>query len=192
MKPQRLSLFLALLALTNVHSAAAHHTPTHTTCAPIDYYLSPVAWYELLNNENFSGTASVCTDWIYGSSIITSSACFNSKAARLVAGSGTFRQPIIVPADSQGLLEVDMEFATFGTPTTSDRIYLELWEAGVLRERLRVSTDQGPFSCRRATSTFVNRYPGRHLEFRFRAVIVTPGVEYHMNWIQIVDYVTDP
>jgi hypothetical protein len=190
MKLPRVSLVLALLAVTAVPPVAAHHTPTHTTCAPIWYGLSGVYWYELLNNEEFSGTASNCTDWIYGSSIITSSACFNSKAARLVAGSGTFRQPVTVPADSQGLLEVDFEVATLGAPTSSDRIYLELWEAGVLRERLTVSTN--PLYCRRLAATFANRYPGRNLEFRFRSVIVTPGVEYHMNWIQLIDYITGP
>jgi hypothetical protein len=191
MKLPRASLVLALLAVTAVPPVAAHHTPTHTTCAPISYALSGIGWYELLNNGEFLGTASNCTDWIYGSSIITSSACFNDKAARLTSGSGTFRQPITVTA---GLfpLEVDFEFAILGTPTTSDRIYLELWEAGVLRERLLVSTNQGPFNCHRAAKTFAKIYPGRTLEFRFRAVIVTPGVEFHMNYIQIIDYENGP
>jgi len=177
------ALVLALLLL-----APASARPADAACAPVPYCLFAGCWYNLLNNEGFSGTT--CTpDWS-GASITTSNLCSNSAAAVLSQSTGTFTQNFYVPTDVVGTLDISLEFATIGTPASPyDRILLELYEGTSLRKRIVVYTEDSVTYCHREDFSFgTNTYAGKTLQLRVRGVYTTPGVSYHVNTVQVYAY----
>jgi hypothetical protein len=107
-----------------------------------------------------------------------------SKVVVLPSASG-FYQDFFVPEDVSSPLEIAVLFATVGTPGLSDKIVLQLREGGVLKEQRAINTASGPFSCRRVDITFANSHAGETLRLRVQSAISTPGVQYHIEWIQI-------
>ena len=189
MKTACLKLATALvLVLALSQPVAAHHTPSHSQCAPVQYCLFAGCWYELLNNPEFGGTYPTCTNWV-GASVTSSPDCFNSNAAVLSPSSSLFTQNFTVPAGSSGILhDIAVEFATLGgTPaSTSDRILLELWEGGILRKRITIYTMNSPTYCHREDHSFgTTNFAGKNLQLRVRGLFSTPGISYRINSIQI-------
>jgi hypothetical protein len=180
-KLQRLMLALILCALPIARPAAAHHTTTHSTCAPIMYCLFAGCWYEVLNNPEFSGTYSTCTNWS-NISVSTSSECFNSKVTTLTTTSGAFTQNFSVPSDATGTLDIALEFATLGTPSSSlDKIVLELYEGTTLRSTINIPTQGISASCHREDRSFGTGWAGKNLQIRVSANYATLGVSYKVN-----------
>ena len=180
-KLQHLMLAVIVSAFSIARPAAAHHTTTHSTCAPIMYCLFGGCWYEVLNNPEFSGTYATCTNWS-NTSVSTSSECFNSKVTTLTSTSGAFTQNFSVPSDAVGALEIAIEFATLGTPSSSlDKIVLELYE-GTTRIGVREIPTQGiSTSCHREDRSFGYGYAGKNLQIRVGANFATSGVSYKVN-----------
>jgi hypothetical protein len=184
-KLQRLMLALIISALAIARPAAAHHTTTHSTCAPISYCFFSGCWYEVLNNSEFSGVYATCTNWS-NTSVSTSSECFNSKVTTLTSTSGAFTQNFSVPSDALGTLDIALEFATLGTPGSSlDKIVLELYEGTTLRSTLYIPTQGIPTSCHREDRSFGTGYAGKNLQIRVRANFATLGVSYKVNDVVI-------
>jgi hypothetical protein len=180
-KHQRLMLALIISALSIARPAAAHHTTTHSTCAPIMYCLFAGCWYEVLNNSEFSGTYATCTNWS-NISVSTSSECFNSKVTTLTTTSGAFTQNFSVPSDATGALEVAIEYATLGTPSSSlDKIVFELYEGTTLRKTLYLPTQGLSTSCHREDLSFGTGWAGKNLQLRVGANFATVGVSYKVN-----------
>jgi hypothetical protein len=180
-KLQRLMLALILCALSIARPAAAHHTTTHSTCAPILYCLSGFCWYEVVNNQAFEGTYASCTNWS-NISVSTSSECFNEKVTTLTSTSGAFIQNFSVPSDATYDLEVAIEFATIGTPSSSlDKIVLELYEGTTLRGTINIPTRGISTSCHREDRTFGTGWAGKNLQIRVSANYATVGVSYKVN-----------
>jgi hypothetical protein len=178
------ALTFALLALVAPPSAAQSCTPRFQ-CA------GARCWYIMLNNSSFDAPPPGCSDWA-GSPYVTSSACFNSKAA-VLTGSNSFSQDFSVPSTAEGELEIALEFATFGSPTWWDRIVVELRDpAGNLLEQKRIRTDLGPFYCRRVDDLFFGNYSNSNLRLIVRSDIYTAGVQYQVNWVQLFDTVGYP
>ncbi|HBL26491.1 MAG TPA: hypothetical protein DD490_06620 [Acidobacteria bacterium] len=178
-----------MLALVLFSLVVTPPVAAQSSCAPVSYCLFAGCWYELLNNSNFSGTQATCTNW-NGVGLTTSSQCYNSAAAVLSPSSGTFTQNFYVPADSVGSLDIALEFATIGTPTSlSDKIVLELYEGTTLRKRIIIYTLNSATSCHREDYSFgTNTFAGKNLQLRVRGIYLTPGVSYHINWMQIFAY----
>jgi hypothetical protein len=158
--------------------------PASAQCSPRQYCMFAGCWYQLLNDEDFNG--STCTPGWVGPNVINSSLCTDSiygtqhKVAELTATNSSFTQHFTVPNDP-GTLDVALNFATTGTPSWWDRIIVEIWEAGVLKETISVRTDQGPFYCHREDFSFTGNYQNKSLDIRVRAQIVTSGVSYHID-----------
>jgi len=183
LRPSRVVFTLAFAAffLTLARPASAQ-------CAPYGpYYMSGFSWYTLLNNDSFSG--STCSpNWV-GANVINSSLCTDFygtpyKAALLSTSSSSFTQHFTVP-NTPGTMDVSLLFATSGTPSWWDRIIVEIWEAGVLKESISVRTDLGPFYCHREDFSFTGNYAGKSLDIRVRAQIVTSGVSYDLDWVTL-------
>lgn len=174
-----------------VTSPAIPRPAAYQSCAPVWHYLFAGGWYDLLDNEGFEG--SPCTpNWVFpGSYTPSSSTICNSmpypvysKVVVLPDASG-FYQDFFVPEDVSSPLEIAVLFATVGTPGSSDKIILQLRESGTLKEQRAINTASGPFSCRRVDITFANNHAGESLRLRVQSAISTPGVQYHIEWIQI-------
>ena len=160
------------------------------SCAPIQYCLFAGCYYELLDNPHFDEPSSCAPNWIFPAGYVTpsSSICNTnpfvttfSKVAVLPYASG-FSQTFSVPPEP-GTLSVGLIFATVGTPTFNDRIVVEVLEGLLVRRRVSIRTDQGPFDCHREDHTLLGDYAGKNLKLRVRSQIVTPGVEYHIDAI---------
>jgi hypothetical protein len=176
-----------VIALVIPQAVAAHHTPSHSTCAPVEY-LQFGGFYELLNDPQFIGTHSSCTPWS-SASVTTSAACSNNKVAVVTPGGGYFSQNFTVPADSTGELDLRVIYADIGTPaSTGDRIVFELYEGSTLRGWTSVYTI-GASPCHSVDKGFGSTdYSGKNLQLRVWAPFVTPGVSYHIDMIQIFTY----
>jgi hypothetical protein len=184
-KLQRLMLALIISALSIARPAAAHHATTHSQCAPLLYCLFAGCWYEVLNNPEFEGTYATCTNWS-NISVSTSSACFNEKVTTLTSTSGAFTQNFSVPSDALGTLDIDLEFATLGTPASSlDKIVLELYEGTTLRRTLYIQTQGISTSCHIEGRSFGTGYAGKNLQIRVGANFATLGVSYKVNRVTI-------
>jgi hypothetical protein len=159
-----------------------------SACAPSQACLFAGCWYYLLNDDSFNG--STCTPGWVGTNVINSNLCTDSiygtqyKVSQLTSTNSSFTQHFTVP-DEAGTMDVALIFATAGTPTTSDRIYVEIWESGVLKETINVRTDLGPFYCHREDFSFTGNYRNKSLDIRVRANIVTSGVSYHMDSVTL-------
>lgn len=162
------------------------------SCAPILYCLFAGCWYELLDNTGFDEPSSCAPNWIFPAGYVTpsSSICNTnpfvttfSKVAVLPYASG-FNQSFSVPFED-GTLNVSLIFATVGTPTFNDRIVVELLEGSLVRRRVSIRTDLGPFDCHREDYTLIGDYKGKNLKLRVRSQIVTPGVEYHIDSVNL-------
>lgn len=163
--------------------------PARAQCAPYQSCLFAGCWYNLLNNNGFEG--STCNpNWV-GATIADSTLCkdmYNRpyKAAYLNSSTGSFSQHFTVPNTTSTFgFSVGLVFGTVGTPSWWDRIIIELWESGTIRETISIRTDQGPFYCHREDFYFTGNYAGKSLDIRVRASIPTPGVEYQIDWIQL-------
>jgi hypothetical protein len=175
-------LAFAATALASTQSARA-------TCAPIYQCVSPGCWYILLNNSSFTGDT--CSpNWV-GASVANSTVCTDFfgrpySAAYLNSANTSFSQHFTVPnTTSQFGFSVSLMFGTVGSPSWWDRIIIELWEGGVIKETISVRTDLGPFYCHREDYYFTGSYAGKSLDLRVRASIVTPGVEYQLDSVQL-------
>lgn len=174
--------------------ALAPRAPAQSSCAPQSYCLFMGCWYELLNNGGFEEDASCQPNWVFpaGSAPSSSTICNSmpypvySKVVVLPAASGLY-QNFGVPEDVSRPLQLAIHFAAVGTPGSSDRIIIELRESGVLLERRTISPYSGPLYCHREDYSFSNSYAGRYLTLRVRSVIYTPGVEFHIDGIQVTD-----
>lgn len=167
---------------------AAHHTSTHSACAPVEYF-NFGGFFELLNDQEFNGTHPSCTPWS-SANVSTSSACSNHQVAVLTPGAGYFSQSFTVPAESTGILDLMVFYASIGTPaSTGDRIVFELYEGSTLRTWTSIYTKSGVSTCHRVDKGFGStNYAGKSLQLRVWAPIVTPGVTYHIDKIQIFTY----
>lgn len=184
-KPFRLILAVVVFTAAVSRPVSAHHTTTHSTCAPIQHCLFAGCWYEVLNNPNFSGAYPTCADWS-NISVSTSSECFNSKVTTLTPTSGTFSQSFAVPSNATGLLNIALELATVGVPASwRDTIVLELYEGGLLRSRLFLDTPGITTSCHREDLSFGTGYAGKNLQLRVSAQFGTAGVSYKVNSVVI-------
>ena len=182
---QRLMLAVIISALSIARPAAAHHTTSHSTCAPIMYCLFAGCWYEVLNNPTFNGTYATCTDWS-NISPATSSECFNEKATPLTTTSGAFTPNFSVPSDAVGTLDVAIEFAILGTPASSlDKIVLELYEGTTLKQTINIPTQGIATYCHREDRSFGGGYAGKNLQIRVGANFATVGVSYKVNSVVI-------
>jgi hypothetical protein len=176
-----IALVIATFCLALARPAAAC-APTGPTC------LFAGCWYYLLNDESFNG--STCSPGWVGANVINSNLCTDSiygtqyKVAQLTSTNSSFTQHFTVP-DEAGTMDVALFFATSGTPTSSDRIYVEIWESGVLKETINVRTDLGPFYCHREDFSFTGNYRNKSLDIRVRANIVTSGVSYHIDGVTL-------
>jgi hypothetical protein len=179
----RLVFALVFATASSLTLAQAAHA-----CAPSSACAGGICWYYLLNDDSFTG--STCTPGWVGASVINSNLCTDFwgtqyKVAQLTSSNPSITQSFTVP-NTPGSIDVSLMFATAGTPTSSDRIYIELWEAGVLKETINVRTDLGPFYCHREDYSFIgSSYAGKTLDLRVRASIVTSGVSYHLDWITL-------
>ncbi len=193
MKLNRSGFVLALMVFGLSFSvsppAFAHHTTTHSTCAPVLYCLSSTCWYELLNNDEFNGTYTGCTDWV-GASISSSTECFNDNVATLSVSTSSFTQNFSVPSDISGTAEFALEFAILGTPTSSgDAIWLEIYEGTLLRKRVIIPTKNVTASCHREDhSVDLTGLEGKSLKLKVKGAFLTSGVSYKINWIQLNAY----
>lgn len=186
-KPQHLMLALMIISASSIaRPAAAHHTTTHSDCAPLEYCLFAGCWYEVLNNHTFNGTYSTCTDWS-NISVSTSSECFNGKVTTLTPTSGAFTQNFSVPSDALGTLDIAIEFAILGTPASSlDKIVLELYEGTTLKSTINIPTQGISTYCHREDRSFVGSgYAGKNLQIRVGANFATLGVSYKVNSVVI-------
>lgn len=176
------------VALAIPQTVAAHHTPTHSTCAPVEYFLLG-GFFELLNDQQFNGAHPSCTPWS-SANVSTSSACSNHKVAVLTPGAGYFSQNFTVPADSTGILDLRVFYAKVGTPaSTGDRMVFELYEGSTLRTWVSIYTKSGVSTCHTVDKGFGStNFAGRNLQLRVWAPIATPGVTYHIDMIQIFAY----
>ena len=180
-KLQRLMPALIISALFIARPAAAHHTTTHATCAPISYCLFAGCWYEVLNNPTFNGTYPTCTNWS-NISVATSSECYNEKATSLTSTSGAFIQNFYVPSDTLGTLDIAIELAILGTPSSSlDKIVVELYEGTTLRKTLDLPTQGMTTYCHREDRSLGTGYAGKNLQIRVGANFATLGVSYKIN-----------
>lgn len=171
-------LAFAATALASTQTARAQ-------CAPHYHCLFAGCWYSLLNNDGFEGDT--CSpNWV-GAAIASSTVCTDFygrpyKAAYLNSANPSFSQHFTVPNTTSTFgFSVGLIFGTVGTPSWWDRIIIELWEGGVIKETISVRTDQGPFYCHREDFYFTGSYAGKSLDIRVRASIVTPGVEYQLD-----------
>lgn len=160
-------------------------------CFPTLYCLFAGCYYELLNNPGFDDP-SCNPNWIFPPGYVTpsSSICNTnpfvttfSKVAVLPYASG-FNQSFTVPYED-GSLSVGVVFATVGTPTIDDRILVELMEGTIVRRRVSIRTDLGPFTCHREDYSFLGDHKGKNMKLRVRSQIVTPGVEYHIDSVAL-------
>jgi hypothetical protein len=188
-KLARIVLALASFSLVIPPPAAAHHTPSHASCAPVQHCLFAGCWYDLLNNPDFSGTHPSCTSWA-NLTTTNSSVCFNEAAAVITPGGSNTRQNFSVPSGTTGTLELHLEFGTIGTPTSlSDRLVFYLYEGFTFRESITIYPMNSPFSCHQETHYFDDfNYAGKNLRLDIRAFYATPGVKYHINYIQLYAY----
>lgn len=187
MKFASMILALAVFPLATTEPAFAHHTPSDPYCAPVFYCVGNGCFYDLLNDPNFSGTHPSCIGWGDYPTISFSSAC-NSNASILAGGDPAIWQNFIVPSGTTGTLNLAVGFATAGTPTSlSDRLQFYLRDTSeTLLEYRTIYTKNSPLSCHRE-DLFFNKYnyAGRSLYLSVRAIYGTPGVTYHIDWIQI-------
>lgn len=184
-KLQRLMLAVIISGLSIARPAAAHHTTTHSTCAPIMYCLFAGCWYEVLNNPNFSGTPASCTNWS-NISVSTASECSNSKVTTLTTTSGAFTQNFSVPSDALGTLDISIDLAIIGTPSSSlDKIVLELYEGTTLRSTRYLATQGLSATCHREDLSFGTGYAGKNLQIRVGANFATVGVSYKIDSVTI-------
>lgn len=171
---------------------------TPPDCNPTYRFIFPYAYYELLNDSGFEGENQGCVNkWVFpaGYQTISSSTCNPmpviprfSKIAVLPYASG-FYQKFSVPEEVD-LLDVSIIFAIVGNPTSNDRIVLELREGNSLKAAIRIRTDLGRYECHREDFTFSGSLVGGHfgdknLKLRVTSAIVTPGVEFHIDSVQI-------
>jgi hypothetical protein len=84
-----------------------------------------------------------------------------------------------------GTLSASLIFAIVGSPTFNDGILVEVLEGSLVRRRVSIRTDQGRFDCHREDHTLLGDYKGKNLKLRVRSSIVTPGVEYHIDSVQL-------
>ncbi len=172
-------------------SSPATPEPAAESCAPRQVCMFMGCWYDLLNNSEFEGS-SCATKWVFPSGYTPSSSTIcssfpyytSSKVVVLPNASG-FYQDFFVPEDVSGPLEIALQVATVGTPGPSDALILELREGGRLNELRFVPTNSGSLSCPRVDIAFANIHAGKTLRLRVRSAISTPGVQYHIEWIQI-------
>ena len=166
-------------------------SPAAPPCFPIEHCLFAGCYYELLNSPGFENP-SCNPNWIFPPGYVTpsSSICNTtpfattfSKVAVLPYASG-FNQSVEVP-DEDGSMSVAVIFAPVGSPTINDRILVELMEGMIVRRRISIRTDLGPFSCHREDYSFLGDYKGKNMTLRVRSQIVTPGVEYHIDLVQL-------
>lgn len=161
------------------------------SCAPILYCLWAGCWYELIDNAHFDEPSSCSPNWIFPAGYVTpsSSICSGpgvttfSKVAVLPYASG-FNQSFFVPFED-GTLGASLIFATVGSPTFNDRIVVEVLEGSLVRRRVSIRTDLGPFDCHREDYTLLGDYKGKNLKLRVRSQIVTPGVEFHIDSVTL-------
>jgi|SRR5215213_5550628 len=177
-----LILAFAATALISAQSARAQ-------CAPVYHCLFAGCWYDLLNNSDFNG--STCNpNWV-GAFVANSTLCTDFygtpyKTAYLNSSNTSFTQHFTVPNTTSTFgFSVGLEFGTVGSPGFSDRIVIELWESGTIKETISIRTDQGPFYCHREDFYFTGNYAGKSLDLRVKGTIVTSGVEYQIDWIQL-------
>ncbi|HEX6902984.1 MAG TPA: hypothetical protein VF789_24925 [Thermoanaerobaculia bacterium] len=177
-----LILAFAAAALASTQSAQAQ-------CAPSYQCAGPSCWYALLNNPSFNDY-SCNPNWV-GAAIAPSSLCTDIwgrryEAAHLNSANPSFSQHFTVP-NTPGLVpfSVSLVFGTTGSPSWWDRIIIELWESGIMRESISVRTDLGPFYCHREDFYFAGNYTGKSLDIRVRASVPTVGVEYQIDSIQL-------
>lgn len=181
-----LTAYLPAVSSRNIPSPAAA-----PPCFPTLYCLFAGCYYQMLNNTSFDDP-SCNPNWIFPPGYVTpsSSICNTnpfvttfSKVAVLPYASG-FNQSFTVP-DEDGSLSVAVVFATVGTPTIDDRILVELMEGTIVRRRVSIRTDLGPFNCHREDYSFLGDHKGKNMKLRVRSQIVTPGVEYYIDSVNL-------
>jgi hypothetical protein len=173
-------LVFAASSLTFAQSASA--------CAPAYACAGPWCWYYLLNDDSFNG--STCTPGWVGTNVINSNLCTDSiygtpyKVDLLDTSNSVITQSFSVP-NGPGSISVGLMYATSGTPTSSDHIVLELWEAGVLKESITINPSSNPTYCHREDYSFTGSYAGKTIDLRVKAQIATSGLSFHLDWITL-------
>jgi hypothetical protein len=183
------------VSLATSKPAEASPVPGQSSCAPVFRSFGSsytIYWYDLLNNEGFAGT-SCSPDWVFPNGLQPTygTVCVGDVIPRTAyyvavpSTNPTFSQDFSVPSGITKPLEISIRFQTFGSSTWWDRIILQLWEGSTFKELKQVTPSQ---YCNSSDFTFSSSYAGKNMKLVVAGSILTSGVEYHIDHIQIRAY----